>query len=129
MDPPTTRSAARQQQLEEQVATILNLMQEQGRNLAEQAQHSERRQTQLMHELQVQHQQQMDKMSQEYEHRWHSLNAVQVETSEAVAALEGNMADMKSVMQGRIGEAEVKLGQLQSWQEELAGKQDEASRS
>ena len=63
MDPPTTRSAARQQQLEEQVATILNLMQEQGRNLAEQVQHSERRQTQLMHDLQVQHQQQMDKMS------------------------------------------------------------------
>ena len=28
-------------------------------------------------------------------------------------------------MQGRIGEAEVKLGQLQSWQEELASKQDE----
>ena len=63
-------------------------------------------------------------MSQEYEHCWHSLNAVQVETSEAVAALEGNMADMKSAMQGLIGEAEVKLGELQSWQEELAGKQD-----
>ena len=92
------------------------VMQEQGRSLAEQAQHSERRQTQLMHELQVQHQQQMDKMSQEYEHRWHSLKAVQVETSEAVAALEGNMADMKSVMQGHIDEAEVKLGQLQSRQ-------------
>ena len=36
-----------------------------------------------------------------------------------------NLADMKSVMQGCIGEAEVKLGQLQSWQEELASKHDE----
>ena len=42
MDPPTTRSAARQQQLEEQVATILGLMQEQGRSQAEQAQLTER---------------------------------------------------------------------------------------
>jgi hypothetical protein len=50
MEPPTTRSVARQQQLEEQVASILALMQEQGRSLAEQAQHSERRQTQLMHD-------------------------------------------------------------------------------
>ena len=53
------------------------------------------------------------------------LNAAQVATSEAEAALEGNMVDMKSVMQGHIGKAEVKLGQLQSWQEDLAGKQDE----
>ena len=44
MDAPTTRSAVRQQQLEEQVATILGLMQDQGRSSAEQAQLSERRQ-------------------------------------------------------------------------------------
>ena len=50
----------RQQQLEKQVATTLNLMQEQERNLAEQVQLSERRQTQLMHQLQEQRQQQID---------------------------------------------------------------------
>ena len=125
MDPPTTRSAARQQQLEEQVATILGLMQEQGRSQAEQAQLTERRQTQLLQELQEQHQQQMARMSQKYEGRWHSLNTAQTETSEAVAALEDNMSDMKSVMQGRIRETEARLGQLRSWHEELAGKQDD----
>ena len=63
-------------------------------------------------------------MSQEYEGRWHSLNTAQMQTSEAVAALE-DMSDMKSVMQGRIGETEARLGQLRSWHEELAGKQDD----
>ena len=106
MDLPTTMSAARQQQLEEQVATILGLTREQGQSQAEQALLSERRQAQLLQELQEQHQQQMTRMSQEYEHRWHSLNTAQAETSVGVAALEDNMADMKSVMQGRIGEAE-----------------------
>ena len=125
MEPPTTRSVARQQQLEEQVGSILALMQEQGRSLAEQAQQSEKRQIQLMHELQEQHQQQMARMSQEYEHRWHSLNTAQTETSDAVTALESNLSHVKSVMQGRIGDTEDRLGQLQSWQEELADKQND----
>ena len=42
MEPPTTRSVARQQQLEKQVGSILALMQEQGRSLVEQAQQSEK---------------------------------------------------------------------------------------
>ncbi len=125
MEPLTTRSVARQQQFEEQVASILATMQEQGRSLAEQAQHSERRQTQLMHELQEQHQQQMAKISREYEHHWNCLDTAQTETSEAVTALESNLSDVKSVMQGRIGDAEFQLGQLQTWQEELAGKQND----
>ena len=45
--------------------------------------------------------------------------------AEISEALEDNISDMKSVMQGRIGETETRLGQLQSWQEELAGKQEE----
>ena len=97
----------------------------QGRGLAEQAQQSEKRQVQLMHELQEQHQQQMARMSQEYERCWHSPNTAQMETSDAVTALESNLSDAKFVMQGRIGDTEVRLGQLQSWQEELADNQND----
>ena len=67
----------------------------------------------------------MTRMSEEYETRWHSLATTQTETSEAVASLEENLSSVKSLMQSRIGEAEVRLGHLQSWQEKLAGKQDE----
>ena len=108
MDAPTTRSAARQQQLEEQVTTILGLMQEQGRSQAEQAQLSERRQPQLLQELQEQHQQQRAKMAQEYEGHWHSLNTAQ---AVGVLALEDNNSDMKWVMQSHIAETETRLWQ------------------
>ena len=63
-----------------------------------------------MHELQEQYQQQVVRMSQEYEHRWHSLNTAQTETSDAVAALENNPSDMKSVMQVHASDTEARLG-------------------
>ena len=63
-------------------------MQKQGRSQVEQAQLRERWQTQLMHELQEQHQQQMAGVPQEYENCWCFLNTAQEETSKS---LEGNV--------------------------------------
>ena len=49
----------------------------------------------------------------------------QQETSEAVSSLEENLGSVKAVTHDRIYKAEEELGQLRSWQEQLAGKQGE----
>ena len=47
------------------------------------------------------------------------------ETSEAVSSLKENLGSVKAVMHDHIFKAEDELGQLRSWQEQLAGKQGE----
>ena len=71
----TTRSAARQQELEQQLASILSLMEEQKANIA--------KQTQKLLEESKQHSEWLMKLAGENQAHWESLEKKQ-ETSEVV---------------------------------------------
>ena len=113
----TTRSAARQQELEQQLASILSLMEEQKANIA--------KQTQQLLEESKQHSKRLMKLAGENQAHWESLEKKQEETSEVVSSLEENLSSVKAVMQDRISKTEEEQGQLRSWQEQLIGKQGE----
>ncbi len=113
----TTRSAAKQQEMEQQLASIISMIEEQKASQVEQ--------TQQLLETSRHHSEQLTKLADENQARWESLKARQEGTSEAVSSLEENLSSVKTVMQDRLVKAEEELGQLRSWQEQLIEKQGE----
>ena len=84
----TTRSATKQQALEQQLASIISLMEEQKSNQAEK--------TQQLLEESKQHSEQLTKLAGENLARWESLEMKQEETSVAVSSLEENLSSVKA---------------------------------
>ena len=124
----TTRSAAKQQELEEQMSSLLTLMQELKSNQTDQAERYEERQAELLSELLTsnqRHEEQLTKLAEEHSEKLDSLTTDQQQTAETVKALEENLSSVKSVMQDRLAKAEDRLETLQSQQVNLAGKQEE----
>ena len=113
----TTRSAAKQEEMEQQLASIISMIEEQKASQVEQ--------TQQLLETSRHHSEQLTKLADENQAHWESLKARQEGTSEAVSSLEENLSSVKTVMQDRLVKAEEELGQLRSWQEQLIEKQGE----
>ena len=119
---------AKKQELQEQISSMLALMEEMKTNQAEQASRHEQQQTELLDEMRTSTQQQadqLDRLAKDYGGRMESLVADQKRVKESVSSLEKNLDSVKSVMQDRIGDAEDKIERLQSQQMVLADKQEE----
>ena len=119
---------AKKQELQEQISSVLSLMEEMKSSQAEQAKRHEQQQAELLDELRTSTQRQadqLDKLAQDYGGRMDTLVADQKRVEESVGALEKNLDSVKSVMQDRIGEAEDRIERLQSQQVVLASQQEE----
>ncbi len=119
---------AKKQDLQEQISSMLALMQELKTNQDEQTTRHEQQQTELLSELRTSTKKQADQLTElakDYEGKMESLLSEQKRVEESVDSLEKNLDSVKSVMQDRIGEAEDKIGKLQSQQMVLANKQVE----
>ena len=86
---------------------------------------SQAERTQQLFDESKQHSEQLTKLAGENQARWKSLTVKQPETSEAVSPLVENLGSVKAVMHNHIYKDEEELGQLRSWQEQLARKQGE----
>ena len=119
---------AKKQDLQEQISSMLDLMKELKIKQDEQATRHEQQQTELLSELCTATKRQADQLTdlaKDYEQKMESFHADQKRVEESVNTLEKNLDSVKSVMQDRIGDAEDKIGQLQSQQAILANKQVE----
>ena len=104
----TTRSATKQQELEEQMSSLLTLMQELKSNQTDQAECCEKHQAELLSELRTlnqRHEEQLTKLSEEHSEKLDLLTADQQQTAVTVKALEENLSSVKSVMQDCLAKA------------------------
>ena len=119
---------AKKLELQEQISSMLALMEEMKTNQTEQASRHEQQQTELLDEMRTSTQRQadqLDRLAKDYGGRMESFVADQKRVKGSVSSLEKNLDSVKSVMQDRIGDAEDKIERLQSQQMVLADKQEE----
>lgn len=123
-----TRSATKQQELEEQIKSLATLMKELKAGQAEQARRQEEQQTKLFDELRIsiqRQEQQLTRLADDHEKRLEVLTNKQAEATETIVSMEKNFTSTTSVMQDRLGVAEDRLGKLQLQQEVLTSKHEE----
>ena len=111
-----TRSATKQQELEEQIKSLAILMKELKAGQAEQATCQEEQQTKLFDELRIsiqRQEQQLTRLADDHEKRLEVLTNNQAEATETIVSMEKKFTSTTSVMQdrlGQVGQASVTAG-------------------
>ena len=111
-----TRSATKQQELEQQIGNLTTLLEELKAGQVEQARRQEEQQTRLFDDLRTsidRQEQQLTRLADDHEKRLDALTNSQAEAAETVASLEKDFTSTTSAVQDLLGIAEDRLGKLQ----------------